>query len=287
LAFSHSWGSAGSGPGQFNHPFSVAIDQNGHVLVADWGNYRIQVFLSSGQYVSAISTSLARPWAVAVAPNSNIYVALETNFVYEYTSAGALVARWGGLGAGPGQFNGLKGVAVDSQGRVYATDQNNNRVQAFTSSGTFLFQRGIPGPPFDVATDASGDAFVSDYLGHQVDEFNGSGTFLRYIGTSVAGAGQLTSPAGLGVDDSGRLYVADQSNANITVFAPDGSFVQSFGGFGVGVDPCCFNVPTDVAVDHSGNIYVVDQGNNQIKVYAQPTTPAFAATWGRVKGIYR
>lgn len=41
--FLHSFGSNGEGNGQFNAPTGVAVDKMGNILVADWGNSRIQV----------------------------------------------------------------------------------------------------------------------------------------------------------------------------------------------------------------------------------------------------
>lgn len=37
------FGSNGEGNGQFNAPTGVAVDVNGNIIVADWGNSRIQV----------------------------------------------------------------------------------------------------------------------------------------------------------------------------------------------------------------------------------------------------
>src|SRR4051812_6490675 len=48
------------------------------------------------------------------------------------------VTQWGGYGSGDGQFILPAGVATDSAGYVYVVDQNNNRIQKFSSSGTFL-----------------------------------------------------------------------------------------------------------------------------------------------------
>jgi tripartite motif-containing protein 2/3 len=42
-AFKFSFGSQGLGNGQFNTPTGVAVDNKGNILVADWGNSRIQV----------------------------------------------------------------------------------------------------------------------------------------------------------------------------------------------------------------------------------------------------
>ena len=37
------FGSNGEGNGQFNAPTGVEVDVNGNIIVADWGNSRIQV----------------------------------------------------------------------------------------------------------------------------------------------------------------------------------------------------------------------------------------------------
>lgn len=45
--FLFKFGSHGEGNGQFNAPTGVAVDANGNIIVADWGNSRIQVRLTS------------------------------------------------------------------------------------------------------------------------------------------------------------------------------------------------------------------------------------------------
>ena len=42
-SFLFNFGSNGEGNGQFNAPTGVAVDRNDNILVADWGNSRIQV----------------------------------------------------------------------------------------------------------------------------------------------------------------------------------------------------------------------------------------------------
>jgi hypothetical protein len=42
--FITKWGSRGSGDGQFNDPWGIAVDASGNVFVADTGNDRVQVF---------------------------------------------------------------------------------------------------------------------------------------------------------------------------------------------------------------------------------------------------
>src|SRR5436190_19049711 len=48
------------------------------------------------------------------------------------------VSKWGTLGSGNGQFNTNYGVTVSSAGSVYVADSLNNRIQRFSTTGTFL-----------------------------------------------------------------------------------------------------------------------------------------------------
>jgi DNA-binding beta-propeller fold protein YncE len=51
--------------------------------------------------------------------------------VQKFTGAGGFLEAWGQPGAGPGEFNGPSGLAVDAAGRVYVADRGNHRVQMF------------------------------------------------------------------------------------------------------------------------------------------------------------
>ena len=44
--FQFSFGSNGEGNGQFNAPTGVAVDAQDNIIVADWGNSRVQVSFS-------------------------------------------------------------------------------------------------------------------------------------------------------------------------------------------------------------------------------------------------
>jgi hypothetical protein len=51
--FQFTWGTFGTGPGQFNEPYRVAVDALGSVYVADQFNYRIQKFTADGSYLTS------------------------------------------------------------------------------------------------------------------------------------------------------------------------------------------------------------------------------------------
>uniref|UniRef100_A0A8C7I0E0 Tripartite motif containing 2 n=1 Tax=Oncorhynchus kisutch TaxID=8019 RepID=A0A8C7I0E0_ONCKI len=84
------FGSNGEGNGQFNAPTGVAVDVNGNIIVADWGNSRIQVFDGSGSFLSYINTSadpLYGPQGLALTSDGYVVVADTGNHcfkVYRY-----------------------------------------------------------------------------------------------------------------------------------------------------------------------------------------------------------
>ena len=106
---------------------------------------------------------------------------------------------------------------------------------------------------------------VSSYI---VSTFAGSGTAGL---TDAAGtAASFWNPAGVAVDSSGNVYVADCGNNEIRKITPAG-VVSTLAGSGSqgAVDgtgtAASFYHPYGVAVDGSGNVYVADGGNNEIR----------------------
>uniref|UniRef100_A0A8C7UGY4 RING-type E3 ubiquitin transferase n=1 Tax=Oncorhynchus mykiss TaxID=8022 RepID=A0A8C7UGY4_ONCMY len=88
--FLFKFGSHGEGNGQFNAPTGVAVDANGNIIVADWGNSRIQVFDSSGSFLSYINTTadpLYGPQGLSLTSDGHVAVADSGNHcfkVYRY-----------------------------------------------------------------------------------------------------------------------------------------------------------------------------------------------------------
>jgi serine/threonine protein kinase, bacterial len=107
-------------------------------------------------------------------------------------------------------------------------------------------------------------------------------------------AATFDAPAGVAVDSSGNVYVAEYGNNDIRKITPEG-VVTLFAGSssataghadGTGSAASFWN-PTGVAVDSSGNVYVADESNNEIRMITPAgvvTTFAGSTTAGNSNG---
>ncbi len=125
-----TFGSSGSGNGQFVAGSGLGVTPGGDLLVADLGNNRIQRFSSSGTYISQMSTP--SPIDVYWGPDGRIYVTGNDSQIRVYSSyGGTLTDQFGSLGPNIGQFNLPRGIVVNSNSRIFISDVNNNRLQLY------------------------------------------------------------------------------------------------------------------------------------------------------------
>ena len=220
-----SFGTCGSGKGQFYYPRGVAVDGEGNILVTD--NHRIQKFTAGGQFITAVGTGplqfscpsdIAISDKVYVVDHGNHHVVvLNPDLTFSHT--------FGKKGSGKGQFQYPRGIACDSTGKVYVTDRDNDRIQVFTAEGKFLRMFGQRGQgkgklywPIGIAIDTSGIVYVSEGGNHRVSLFTSEGQFVTSFGRGGGGPGEFNKPTGLALDSSGVLYVCDHSNGRVQLF---------------------------------------------------------------------
>jgi len=139
--FLFQWGTKGSGPGEFNLPHGLAMDNTGRIYVADRSNKRVQVFDDTGHYIGEWKgADLGRPYAIAFTSTGAAFVAdggdqpkapPDRSGVAVVDSDGNVIGRFGRWGNGDGQFEMAHDVAVARDGSVYVGDINGGRIQKF------------------------------------------------------------------------------------------------------------------------------------------------------------
>jgi DNA-binding beta-propeller fold protein YncE len=106
---------------------------------------------------------------------------------------------------------------------------------------------------------------------------------LEFLWQSRGGPQPLGYPYGPGVDPDGNLWVADSPKDNFQIFAPDGTYLETWGVSGSEAGQFEFresgySSSADVAFDAKGNIYVADIGNHRVQKFAPDRS--FLLAWG-------
>jgi len=152
----------------------------------------------------AQSDLFQRPTDVAWDVAGNIYVAdgLGNARVAKFDKNGKFIKSWGSRGTAAGQFNSIRGIAIDAKGNVYVADAGNKRIQVFDGDGTYKTEIGnvgspsalcmTPGPhqylyssdsnpPDDI--DTNGEIYKLELDGSVVGKFGKAGKLPKEFGT--------------------------------------------------------------------------------------------------------
>ncbi len=263
---------------QLNYPYSLDVDGQGNLFIADTSNHRVREVTADGNIKTvagtgtggfsgdggqATSAQLYYPYDVAVDAQGNLFIADESNHrVREVTADGNIKTV---AGTGTGGFSGdggqatsaqlyyPYGVAVDGQGNLYIADESNHRVRK-VSNGV-----------------------ITTVAGTGTKGFSGDG--------GQATSAQLYSPEDVAVDGQGNLYIADESNhrvrkvSNGVITTVAGTGTKGFSGDGGPALSAQLNSPEGAALDKQGNLYIADTYNHRIrKVENKPPTASIDAS---------
>ena len=156
-------------------PHSVHFGPDGSIWATDSIDHTVRKFSPTGQLLLTLGKpkvpgdntsqdAFNRPNAVAFGARGQVFVSdgYANQRVVEFTPEGKFVRLFGGKkGQGDGEMAMVHGVAVDAQGRVYATDSDNLRVVVFDAQGKFLKNIAIPGRGGSFMA-ADGTFYISD-----------------------------------------------------------------------------------------------------------------------------
>jgi sugar lactone lactonase YvrE len=238
---------------------------------------------------------------VALAVLPLVLISLAGAQEYTFTTPAGRPEAGAGAVDGPGsvaRFNCPAGVALDSAGNLYVVESMNCTIRKFSQTGVVTTLAGLAGIagsadgtggaagfnyPQGIAADRAGNLYVADASNHVIRKATPDGVVTTLAGKArepgwADGTGSAASfnvPAGVAVDGTGNVYVADSGNCTIRKVSQAGvvttlaGLARTYGSAdGTGSD-ARFAYPAGVAVDSSGNIYVADWGNQTIRKVTQ------------------
>lgn len=197
----------------------------------------------------------------AVAALAAAVLAISANAAPVFT----LSTTVGSKGSGSGQFNNPEGVAIDSTGNVFVTDELNSRVQEFNAKGEFIRQfSGEAGHelyhPKGIAIDSKGNIWVVSNDNYHIMKFNSEGKYLSQFGELGEGAGQFRDPSGIAIDSKDNLWVVDFFYERVQEYSSEGKYLGQF--------KFSFYTPSPaIAIDSKDNIWLSDYPKGRVDEY--------------------
>jgi sugar lactone lactonase YvrE len=190
--------------------------------------------------------------------------------------------------AAEARFNHVMCVTLDpAEKELHIADINNRRIRVLnleTNVVRTIAGNGMKGVPADgaaalesplvdpraVAADAQGRVYVLERGGHAVRRVDRDGTIRTVVGDGKAGfkdgaarESQLNSPKHLCVDDQGRVYIADDTNAAIRCYDPATETVTTLLGRGHGDERITLKRPHGVTREKD-SLYALDTYHDRI-----------------------
>jgi sugar lactone lactonase YvrE len=211
------------------------------------------------------------------------------------------------------QLSHILGISMDAGGNIFIADTENNRVRKVTPEGTIstVAGNGSAGysgdggsaisaylsSPNGVAVDTAGNLYIADANNGRIRKVTADGTISTVAGSGQYGyagdggpaiSAQLKSPAGVAVDRTGNLYIADRYNYCVRKVTPGGTIstvagngTSGFSGDGGPATSAQLSSPNGVAVDNADNLYIADTYNSRIRKVTPDGTISTVAGGGQ------
>jgi surface protein len=191
----------GSDVNQLNQPEGIAIDNNGHVYIADYNNDRIQKTDNSTQVMSTFIENISNPVDIHIDSLGNIFILENNGTVKKYDSLGAFIAD-----VSNGTDTDAINMDIDSDGNIYTITRYGTKVwktSSNNSTASVLFEDSEFHFPNSISVDYLGNVYVSGQ-NQPVRIWNKS------TGTSTSLNGTGNSRA-ISINEEGNLLVAQDA----------------------------------------------------------------------------
>jgi hypothetical protein len=247
------------GAGRIVSPHKISLDREGNVWVADNGSVQgkgqqVLKFSPDGKLLMTLGKAgtsgtgpdeFDQPTDAAVGANGDIFVAdghsggggaTGNARIVKFDRSGKYITSWGKKGMGQGEFDVPHALAIDSRGRLFVGDRQNNRIQIFEPDGRFVAQWFQFGRPSGMYIDRNDVLYVADSESRD----------------GRTNTGELTlAQTGYGFNLGARrgIRIGSARTGQVTGFVPD---------------PCPYpyavgsTMAEGVTIDRDGNLYGAD-----------------------------
>ena len=164
-------------------PHGLHLDREGNVWIADVGRgdapggHVVRKFTSDGELLMTIGRPgiagddpgfLREPTDVVVSREGAIFVTEghtkngPHSRIAKFESDGTFVAHLGSTGQGHLQLSAPHAIAIDTEGRLFVADRDNNRIMIWDQDGNYFDQWHQFGRPSGIYIDATDTIYVAD-----------------------------------------------------------------------------------------------------------------------------
>ncbi len=283
---SATYGNCATGCGGLNLPGSLAIDSKGNVWVANYFGGAASEFSSTGAPVSAngyAAPGLKESYGVAIDAQDSVWITNENGFSAQGTGTGSVVhlSSAGENLSGAGYIGGgiyyPIAVAATSGGTIWVADHANSTATLLAANGTAISgTAGYATSALPFTTAVAVDAAQNGWFAYQggVAKVTPAGAVTAFSCCDV--------PAGIALDASGNLWIADYDASSIVKLSSSG------GVLGQAVMTGGVLTPVGIAVDGAGRVWTANYRANTLSEFdsstLQPLSPA--AGFGQDASLY-
>lgn len=238
-----TFGAKGIAPGKLNDSRGIGVDSKGNVYVADYTGGRVQVFDSTGQYVSQFKSAIGKSIMAgfAVDRKGTVYI-VENGIIARYN--GLTGDKLGTLayngGSGFGEVTampdgGLLAMWYQRRNGIFTTrDGAREDTVSFDVNGkvSLVVQAPIGDQTDNLeldnlpAVDPTGNIYLEAQMEDAVFKYSPDGKYQTRFGEKGDQPGQFSSVNAFAIDSQGRLYIAE--SRHISMFTGAGRFVRRF-----------------------------------------------------------
>ena len=270
----------------------------------------------NGNEIPATAAELNTPAGIICDHYGNIYFAdAYNNRVRKIDTAGIITTV---AGNGDTTYNGDNipavsatvydphAVAIDAHGNLYITDWGHHRIRKVNATGiiTTIAGTGTAGytgdngvataaevdAPYGIVSDDTANIYFAEAYKNVVRKIDTAGIITTFAGTGEilwssigdngpADSASLDNPAGLAIDGSNNIYIADAYHSRIRKVTAATNIITTVAGSGIGggfsgdngpATAAKLDAPFGIAADASGNLYIADADNSRIRRVGWP-----------------